>query len=265
MRLMLICGSSSGVGKTTLALELSRILPGSTVVKLGHGKWKRGKIKNFFTDVDEAVSFIESQRDDCQFMIVESNRIVGRIKADIVIYIENYGGAQRHDISRVKSLANVRIGTDANVSEWDSIIRGFNLPESLKRRVLGLFEMQHEFIVGNKWAVRTKVWFEREGKMVFGEGLARLLYDVDSHGSLSAAARVEGISYRHAWGDIKQAEERLGFQLLERQSGGAKGGGAKLTPEAHRLLEGYEILKRKVIRESDDLFKKTIGDMLSSE
>lgn len=59
--------------------------------------------------------------------------------------------------------------------------------------------------------------------------LLRMLRDT---GSISAAARALGASYRHTWGALKQGEAVLGADLVV----WAKGQPARLTPLAERLL-----------------------------
>ncbi len=47
------------------------------------------------------------------------------------------------------------------------------------------------------------------------------------------------ISYRKAWGQIRAMEERLGLPLMKKQTGGAGGGGTRLTAEARDFLKRY--------------------------
>lgn len=66
-----------------------------------------------------------------------------------------------------------------------------------------------------------------------------LLIAVDELGSLAAAAERFEVAYRVAWGKIKEIEARLGYPLLQGHSGGAGGGGTRLTPAAHALIARY--------------------------
>jgi putative molybdopterin biosynthesis protein len=59
-----------------------------------------------------------------------------------------------------------------------------------------------------------------------------LLSHLQAHGSISAAARALGTSYRHAWGSLKHWEEVLGAPLVL----WSQGRNARLTPFAQRLL-----------------------------
>src|SRR5687767_5493404 len=47
--------------------------------------------------------------------------------------------------------------------------------------------------------LRTKVWLELDDRFVIGEGGLDLLTFIKAAGSLAAAARRLGWSYRHAW------------------------------------------------------------------
>lgn len=53
-------------------------------------------------------------------------------------------------------------------------------------------------------------------------------------GSLAAAARAAGVSYRSAWKRMREAEARWGGPLVRKRRGA--GGGVALTPEARALL-----------------------------
>ncbi|MEA3255484.1 MAG: LysR family transcriptional regulator [Candidatus Altiarchaeota archaeon] len=86
---------------------------------------------------------------------------------------------------------------------------------------------------------RSKVWIEKEGKPVFGDGRAVLLETIDRLGSINKAAKEMNMSYRHAWGEIRLMEERLGIKLVETKTGGRRGGGSKLTGEGKNFLGNY--------------------------
>lgn len=79
-----------------------------------------------------------------------------------------------------------------------------------------------------------------------GETEYQLLKHIAINRSLKAASDEIGISYRKAWGDLKKAEEFLGYQLLDRKRGGKSGGTSKLTDKARKLIEAYEALQQKM-------------------
>lgn len=91
--------------------------------------------------------------------------------------------------------------------------------------------------------LKFKVWLENtDGEGILGDGKFELIDQIDQLGSLKAAADKIGISYRKAWGNVKDAEERLGFQLVEKHRGGQHGGNSTLTDEGKILIEAYKEL-----------------------
>lgn len=78
------------------------------------------------------------------------------------------------------------------------------------------------------------------------ERLCALLAEVEQALSLRRATERLAISYRYAWGLIRQAEERIGAPLLISKVGGAGGGGAELTPAAQDLLRRHRLLQQGV-------------------
>ncbi|MGZ8885903.1 MAG: winged helix-turn-helix domain-containing protein [Halobacteriota archaeon] len=87
---------------------------------------------------------------------------------------------------------------------------------------------------------RFKLWFvDKDGGLIFGLGTMRLLAEIERLGSISAAARELGMSYRYALERITIVEKRLGRQLVDRTRGGKEGGGAKLTAFGIELLVDY--------------------------
>jgi molybdate transport system regulatory protein len=91
---------------------------------------------------------------------------------------------------------------------------------------------------------RSKIWLEMDGEPVFGQGREDLLLLVRKTGSINAAAKEMGISYRKAWSHIDAMEKRLGFPLVIRRKGGAGGGASALSPQAAALLEKFHALKK---------------------
>lgn len=87
-----------------------------------------------------------------------------------------------------------------------------------------------------------------------------MLEAIEKYGSINQAAKEINISYRKAWGYIKAMEERLGFRLIERQTGGRNGGGAVLTEEAKKFLKKYEELESGIRESVDGKFRRIFKD-----
>ncbi|AGL00816.1 molybdenum-binding protein [Desulfoscipio gibsoniae DSM 7213] len=100
-----------------------------------------------------------------------------------------------------------------------------------------------------------KTWLEKDDA-ILGEGFFQILEYIRQTGSIAGAASAMGMSYRTAWGKIKNAERKCSIPLVITRVGGETGGGAKLTPEAVRLLQSYYHFKEEVDREINKIFKR---------
>lgn len=92
-----------------------------------------------------------------------------------------------------------------------------------------------------------KIWIEVGGKSVFGIGIFQLLMLVHQTGSLNKASEKLKMSYRAAWGKIRDYENRLGIRLLEQGRHGRTG--AHLTEEGEKIVDQFS----KVLHEMDEV------------
>ena len=113
----------------------------------------------------------------------------------------------------------------------------------------------HRYNDSSLMKVKFKIWMEQDGSVAFAEGRRMLLEAVDRLGSLNAAAKELGMSYRAAWGKIKATEKALGLKLLDVTTGGKGGGGAKLTDEARELVSLYNRYMQKISLVAEKEFK----------
>ena len=72
-----------------------------------------------------------------------------------------------------------------------------------------------------------------------------LLIKIGEYGSLVAAAEKMKISYRKAWGLLRQSEQTLGFPLIDKHRGGRDGGNSTLTETGQNLVESYKMLREE--------------------
>ncbi|MGQ9680540.1 MAG: winged helix-turn-helix domain-containing protein [Candidatus Bathyarchaeia archaeon] len=92
----------------------------------------------------------------------------------------------------------------------------------------------------SKPRVAFKAWLQTEEGCVFGPGVCSLLKKIQETGTLKQAADSLGMSYRFAWGLVKKAEARLGYQLLIAHKGGRSGGGGtEITETGLRFVEEF--------------------------
>ncbi len=88
--------------------------------------------------------------------------------------------------------------------------------------------------------VNYRFWFEGGGGYIFGKGSYQLLKLVEELGSIRKASEKMGMSYRHAWGIIKEIEKNLNMRIVITQRGGRNGGSTQLTDEGIKLIKEYE-------------------------
>lgn len=83
-------------------------------------------------------------------------------------------------------------------------------------------------------------------EIAMGPGKADLLEAITREGSISAAGRALGMSYRRAWLLVDTMNRCFEKPLVEAHPGGGKGAGAKLTPEGEAALRAYRALSAQV-------------------
>ena len=81
--------------------------------------------------------------------------------------------------------------------------------------------------------------------VALGPGKADLLDAVDHAGSITAAARAMGMSYRRAWILIEAMNRDFKEPLVQTAAGGSGGGGAQVTPAGHEALRRYRAMEDK--------------------
>ena len=80
-----------------------------------------------------------------------------------------------------------------------------------------------------------------------GPGKAALIEAVGRTGSISAAAREMGMSYRRAWSLIDAANRCFKKPLVETATGGRGGGGAAVTEVGYEVLRRYRDIEDKAV------------------
>src|SRR5690606_9904692 len=85
-------------------------------------------------------------------------------------------------------------------------------------------------------------------EIAMGPGKADLLEAIAREGSISAAGRAMGMSYRRAWLLVDTMNRCFRNPLVETHPGGGQQAGAKLTAEGEMALAAYRALAAQVER-----------------
>ena len=78
-----------------------------------------------------------------------------------------------------------------------------------------------------------------------GPGKARLVALISESGSISAAARKMGMSYRRAWQLVEALNKSFNEPVVLTAVGGKRGGGAVVTDFGKRLVAHYHDMEAK--------------------
>lgn len=81
--------------------------------------------------------------------------------------------------------------------------------------------------------------------IAIGPGKADLLDAIGRTGSISAAAREMGMSYRRAWLLVEAANAAFVEPLVSTATGGSGGGGAQLTDFGFSVLQSYRHMEQR--------------------
>lgn len=98
-----------------------------------------------------------------------------------------------------------------------------------------------------------------QGLPGFASAQVALLQAVDAAGSISAAARQVGISYKTAWDRIEAMNNLSAQPLVARSAGGAQGGGTQLTGFGRKVVAGFRTLEAQ-----HEAFLERLGQSLHS-
>lgn len=96
--------------------------------------------------------------------------------------------------------------------------------------------------------VRVSIVFGSGARI--GPGKARLLESIRDTGSISAAAREMGMSYKRAWLLLDSINQAFTQPVVTAAPGGAGGGGALLTPFGAEVLERYRRIYERAAAEA---------------
>lgn len=99
--------------------------------------------------------------------------------------------------------------------------------------------------------LKIKIQLYCGDEIAIGPGKADLLEAIRAQGSISAAARAMGMSYRRAWLLVDAMNRCWQAPLVETSPGSAHGGGARVTPAGEEVLAHYRALQAQVLGAAD--------------
>jgi molybdate transport system regulatory protein len=111
--------------------------------------------------------------------------------------------------------------------------------------------------------LRLRLYFA-PGEMM-GPGKADLLEHIRETGSISAAGRAMGMSYKRAWSLVEVMNAMFHAPVVESSRGGPKGGGARLTETGEAVLSHYRALEAAALTQGGEdiaAMERLLSDMV---
>ena len=105
--------------------------------------------------------------------------------------------------------------------------------------------------------MRVTLRLDFDDRRHLGHGKVRLLELIETHGSISSAARAMGMSYRRAWLLTDEVNRMFAEPVFATKLGGKGGGKAQLTGFGRSLVDLY----RRMERRTEEDFGADIGKL----
>ncbi len=96
-----------------------------------------------------------------------------------------------------------------------------------------------------KYALRIRIWIDEDDGPFLGIGRVILLENIKETGSITNAAKSMKMSYRQAWQLVEDMNKRAS-PLVEKMSGGKKGGGAILTEAGENAVREFRNIEQEL-------------------
>lgn len=104
--------------------------------------------------------------------------------------------------------------------------------------------------LGSMPSLSLRIYLDPEGRI--GPGKIDLLEKIAAFGSIAAAGRSMGMSYRRAWELVEELNTLFGGAVVERQAGGRHGGGAQLTVLGLTLIARFRAVEQAALEATKD-------------
>nr|WP_223115746.1 LysR family transcriptional regulator [Paracoccus amoyensis] len=99
---------------------------------------------------------------------------------------------------------------------------------------------------------RIKLRLEYDVPLVLGPGKLQLLSLIDRLGSISAAGREMGMSYKRAWSLIEEMNSAFAAPVVASSRGGKGGGGATVTATGQEVMRRFQALENLLADQGAD-------------
>jgi len=135
MKIIVVSGARSKIGKTQLSRALCQLLPDAVRVKIGHHPRRPGGDPNLYP-MGTSLPTIMADHGDAHFLIIESNRILEEMTPDCTIYLEAEDPKPSAEVARKK--ADIIRGETVSDLKISAISERIELDETVVRKIAEL-------------------------------------------------------------------------------------------------------------------------------
>jgi molybdopterin-guanine dinucleotide biosynthesis protein A len=109
LKIIVIAGAASGVGKTFLGRNIAASLGVNNceLIKFGHGATDSKRSERLFTDIQVGLEYVQTVK--VSYLIIESNAVVEFIKPDLLIYLAGATEQTKPSAELARSSADIII------------------------------------------------------------------------------------------------------------------------------------------------------------
>ncbi len=101
--------------------------------------------------------------------------------------------------------------------------------------------------------VECHISIKKDGVCFMNPVKTELLKAIRKTGSLNSAAKLQKISYQHAWEMINEMNQLAPEPMVIKQRGGNHGGGAAITTFGERILNEYDLILKQINKTVDQV------------
>ncbi|MGD9200393.1 MAG: molybdenum cofactor guanylyltransferase [Chitinispirillia bacterium] len=175
MKIIVISGAHSKIGKTTLACQIRELIPGSKFIKIGSHSKKEEKDDTIF-NINTPFEQIANQYTKVQYLIIESNRILYEITPECTIYLP--GTPAKPSGKFAENRADIKRGERISQDTIEKISRKLDLEISIVKKIIWLSGARPvsttAIILAGGMSSRMKT--EKAGLVINGKNTVNHLY-----------------------------------------------------------------------------------------
>ena len=135
MKVIVVSGAHSNVGKTQLSRELCKLLPGAVRIKIGHHARKSAD-DGYLYRIGTGFPDIAAEHGNARFLVIESNRILEDITPECVIYLPAENPKPSAEIAVKK--ADIIRGEPVPVTTISVLAKRMECDETVIRKIVEL-------------------------------------------------------------------------------------------------------------------------------